>query len=232
MRPFAPARTGGVVHLRVLALATSGPRGELAVRTKDGRTTVRRLTSNRTRGREVAPTIRDLLASEGLAPGDLDGFAIDIGPGSFTGVRVGVATVKTLAWTLDRPVVAVTSLEILAEASGRAGAVLALRDAGRGTVYAQRFEAGVPVTQPLRVDGAELQGLAEGATVVGEDAPALAASLGLERDAVDVTADATTLLALALPGLASGQTTPPHLLAPRYLQASAPEERRQGLRSD
>ncbi len=85
------------------------------------------------------PALDALLADEGLAPTNLGGVAVDVGPGSFTGTRVGVTAAKTLAWALRVPVVGVLSLRAIARAAPPDLEVLALRDAGRGQVYFARY---------------------------------------------------------------------------------------------
>jgi tRNA threonylcarbamoyladenosine biosynthesis protein TsaB len=70
---------------------------------------------------------------------DIDLFAIAVGPGSFTGLRIGIATVKALAATLDRRCAAVPTLQAVALAGGVAEASVALLPAGRGEVFAQLF---------------------------------------------------------------------------------------------
>ena len=86
---------------------------------------------------------------------DLDGLAVSVGPGSFTGVRIGVTTARTLAWTLGRPLVGRCALEILAQnASGRPGLVAAMFDARKQEVYfaVYRVTQGRPETvAPPRV---------------------------------------------------------------------------------
>lgn len=62
----------------------------------------------------LVPHIQQLLADCGLRPADLAGFAVGQGPGSYTGVRIGVTVAKTMAWTLKRPALAVSSLEAIA----------------------------------------------------------------------------------------------------------------------
>jgi tRNA threonylcarbamoyladenosine biosynthesis protein TsaB len=77
-----------------------------------------------------------LLADCGLAPADLDGLAVSVGPGSFTGLRVGIATVKALAMALDLPVAAVPTLDALASRLPFADApVCPILDARKGEVY-------------------------------------------------------------------------------------------------
>ena len=91
--------------------------------------------------------IRGLLARVDWTPAELDGIAVSLGPGSFTGVRIGVATCRALAWTLGLPLVGVTSLEVLAlNAQGRAGEVAAILDARKKEVYfaVYRFEGPEP----------------------------------------------------------------------------------------
>jgi tRNA threonylcarbamoyladenosine biosynthesis protein TsaB len=77
-----------------------------------------------------------LLADCGLAPADLDGLAVSVGPGSFTGLRVGLATVKALAMALDLPVAPVPTLDALAARLPFADApVCPILDARKGEVY-------------------------------------------------------------------------------------------------
>ena len=70
---------------------------------------------------------------------DIDLFAVAAGPGSFTGLRIGIATVKALAATLDRPCAAVPTLQAVALAGGPSETSVALLPAGRGEVFAQLF---------------------------------------------------------------------------------------------
>ncbi len=80
--------------------------------------------------------IRDLLAAEGLALADIDRIAVAIGPGSFTGLRIGLATVKGLVTTLGCVLSGVPSLHAVAWSSGL-GTVVAMLPAGRGEVFTQ-----------------------------------------------------------------------------------------------
>lgn len=70
--------------------------------------------SGLTHSRTLLPMAEDLLKNLELAPSDIDAFAVAIGPGSFTGIRIGVATVKGMAFALDKPCYGVSSLEAMA----------------------------------------------------------------------------------------------------------------------
>ncbi|MDJ0972883.1 MAG: tRNA (adenosine(37)-N6)-threonylcarbamoyltransferase complex dimerization subunit type 1 TsaB [Planctomycetota bacterium] len=211
-----------------LLLATSGPHAEVGLVDAEGVVRVSPLIEGRTRGRDVLPAIAALLEEAGVAGAALDAVAVDVGPGSFTGVRVGVTTAKTLAWSLDVPAVGILSLDVLAAAADTDGPILALRDAGRRRAYAARYEGGRRTSEPARLDPDALPALAAGATLVGEDIDALAARLELDGERREVRATAAALWTLTAPRLEAGETTPPHALAPRYLQASAPERLRDG----
>ncbi|MGF2614284.1 tRNA (adenosine(37)-N6)-threonylcarbamoyltransferase complex dimerization subunit type 1 TsaB [Rossellomorea vietnamensis] len=82
------------------------------------------------------PAVEMLMKECGIAPADLDKIVVANGPGSYTGVRIGVTIAKTLAWSLDIPVVGVSSLAVLAS-SGRyfEGLISPLFDARRGQLY-------------------------------------------------------------------------------------------------
>ena len=83
--------------------------------------------------------INDCLNQAGVTLGDVDVFACASGPGSFTGLRIGIATVKGLTATLDRPSIGIPTLHAVAHAAGPSSATIALLPAGRGEVFAQMF---------------------------------------------------------------------------------------------
>ena len=88
----------------------------------------------------VMPTIEELFEKANLKPADIDAIAVSEGPGSYTGLRIGVTIAKTLAWTLKKPLVGVSSLQVLA-ANGQDfnGIICSLFDARRQNVYAAAY---------------------------------------------------------------------------------------------
>jgi tRNA threonylcarbamoyladenosine biosynthesis protein TsaB len=133
-----------------------------------------------TRGHQerLAPMVRDLMAAARVSFDRLDRIGVTVGPGSFTGLRVGLAFAKGLALALNRPCVGVGTLGALAMAVGDRGRVAAVIDAGRGAVYIQTFEGGEALSSPRNVPAAEaddiLADLAAGGafTLVGPGAAA------------------------------------------------------------
>jgi tRNA threonylcarbamoyladenosine biosynthesis protein TsaB len=103
----------------------------------------------RRHGESIAPAVHFVCRQAGVTLSELEALAVDVGPGLFTGLRVGLATVKALAFALGLPVVTVTSLELLALAMARmrplddgpdAGPVLVpVVDARRGLLFSARF---------------------------------------------------------------------------------------------
>jgi tRNA threonylcarbamoyladenosine biosynthesis protein TsaB len=89
----------------------------------------------------LMPSIEQLLKDTGIKPVDLDRIIVAEGPGSYTGVRIGVTVAKTLAWSLNIPIVGVSSLKVLA-ANGKffSGVIVPLFDARRGQVYTGLYE--------------------------------------------------------------------------------------------
>lgn len=105
----------------------------------------------------VLPLIDELLEANGVVIGEIDRFAVDIGPGSFTGVRIGVSLVNALAFATGKPIVPVNALLALYEASGeREKPVCALIDARNGNAYAALYQAGQETIAP---EGVELESL-------------------------------------------------------------------------
>ena len=131
--------------MKVLALDTTTARGSVALLV-DGQVAgeVRTVTADG-HSRWLLPAVEQLLLQHGFRARDLDGFAVTTGPGSFTGQRVGLATVQGLALGTDRPCVGLSALDVLASLSGVAGPVVALMDAWRSEVYACVYEGGRPL---------------------------------------------------------------------------------------
>lgn len=125
--------------------------------------------TDRRHAEELTPMIARVLADAGWAVGDLSILAVDVGPGRFTGLRVGLATVRTLALAIDAPVVGMTSLEILA--ADHAGPVTAVVDARRNEVFQQRFVDGDAIGDARVGPAAEMVTFVEpGDTVIGDGA--------------------------------------------------------------
>jgi tRNA threonylcarbamoyladenosine biosynthesis protein TsaB len=86
---------------------------------------------------DLLKNIREVLSEAGTALSDIDLFAVASGPGSFTGLRIGVATVKSFAMTLSRPSIGVPTLYAVALSAGPSNCTLAMIPAGRGEVFGQ-----------------------------------------------------------------------------------------------
>jgi tRNA threonylcarbamoyladenosine biosynthesis protein TsaB len=97
---------------------------------------------------QLVPQTAALLEKHGITKNEIGGFAVVSGPGSFTGVRVGLAAIKALAEVLQKPIAGISLLEAIAVSSPAEGKVVAVMDAGRGEVYAGEYD--------VRADGARL----------------------------------------------------------------------------
>jgi len=89
---------------------------------------------------QLVPQIAALLSKHDFRKSDIGAFIVVSGPGSFTGLRVGLAAIKGLAEILEKPIVAVSLLEVVAIASHRQGRVIAALDAGRNEIYAGEYD--------------------------------------------------------------------------------------------
>lgn len=179
-------------------------------------------------GKGHAERLMDVIATAldeaGIGYGDLDAVAVAVGPGSFTGVRVGVATARGFALALKIPAVGVTTLEAIAAEALRAHpgtAVTAAIDAGRGQVYLQRFaDDGTTIDGPAAFpagDAAALVGDAAGGTVLtGSAASILGARLAIAAD--EATADIATYAQIAARRLADDPEAAASPPRPLYLR--------------
>jgi tRNA threonylcarbamoyl adenosine modification protein YeaZ len=126
--------------IQVLAIDTASSLPAVALQCA-GRLLEERLPLDRRASEELLPAVTRLLAAAGVSLSDCGRIAVCAGPGSFTGVRVGMATAWGLGRALALPVETLSTLEALAEAARAPGLgeVTAVLDAGRGEVVLQRF---------------------------------------------------------------------------------------------
>jgi tRNA threonylcarbamoyladenosine biosynthesis protein TsaB len=162
---------------------------------------------------------RKALQAQGASFGDVSRVGVGVGPGSFTGLRVGVATARALALGTGADLVAVGSLEALAWPFGDA-VVAAAIDARRGEVFMSSQTKRAPLSDPVAIPAAELAGLEGSGPVVGDGAIRYRAKFeagGFAVAADDAAAhlvDGRALLALA----AAGEPVPVDSLTPDYVR--------------
>ncbi len=126
--------------MKILALDTAAQSCSVAI-TADGALCAE-LTAlkNQTHSKHLMPLIDSVLSIAGFRVEELDGLAVTIGPGSFTGLRIGISTIKGLAHALNRPAVGISSLEALAwQCADRSHLICPLLDARKGEVYCATY---------------------------------------------------------------------------------------------
>ena len=176
---------------------------------------------------QLVPQIAALLQNHGFTKSQIDAFIVVSGPGSFTGLRVGLAAIKALAEILQKPIVPVSLLEVVATASGVQGKVVAALDGGRREVFFGAYEIAGESIQVLReelLSQPDFQSAAHGSTVVTPDA-ALAASAreaGLSLTAVDPP-NAAAIARFGWKKLQAGKTVSPEQLEANYMRRSDAE---------
>lgn len=128
--------------MKLLAIDTSGPVCGVAVLTDAGIAYECAAINKLTHSTNLMPMIEGALASTGLSMADMDRLAVVTGPGSFTGVRIGVSTAKGLAHGAQKPLVEVDALEAMAAGVvGFDGVICPIQDARAGQVYGAAFRA-------------------------------------------------------------------------------------------
>lgn len=141
-------------------------------------------TMNRGQAERLAPMVRDAAAQAGVAFKDIDRVAVITGPGSFTGVRVGLSFARALALSLDKPCIGVSTLEALALEDGEEGVRAALVETP-GAAYFARYENGAVIIAPRNIERGEHEALLAGATLKGPGATANAAALAARAARLD-----------------------------------------------
>ncbi len=208
-----------------LALDTTTPGGSCAV-ARDG-IVLRVLAGDRTRPHD-ARLPRDLmtvLEDAQAALDEIDVYAVATGPGSFTGLRIGIATMQGLAFAAGRPLIGISGFDALARAAGPAPSVATWVDAWRGEVFAARYERQLEVERPsVEPPAALLTRIPAPTLFIGDGASAYAdvilRTLGESARLAEPPAPplAGTIAQMALEAAAAGQRPGPDAIRPLYVR--------------
>jgi len=221
--------------LRILALETTEKIGSLAAMDDGKLLADLELSRHQRSAQSLAPTLRSLLDRVGWRPSDVDLVAVTIGPGSFTGLRVGVTTAKMLAYVAGADILGVDTLEtIAAGAPGNVTSLWAAVDAQRGEVVAGPFQRDQdgwfrPSSPAKLVEiDAWLAALPAGTVITGPVLRKLSNRVPSQLNPLDPQSwppKAATVARVAARDYAAGRRDDVWKLVPRYSRRSAAEEK-------
>ena len=215
----------------ILAADTSGKNGSLALaRVTAGRPDVEVIEVVPLTGgafsAQMVPQISALLAKHGYNKSDLGGLAVVSGPGSFTGLRVGLAAIKALAEALRIPIATVSLLEAVARLFPSEGRIVAALDAGRNEVYFGDYEAGahLNVYSERLLTQAEFIEASKGKILVTPDPAVANIARGTGIEIHEIPYPQTDVIArLGWARMLRGETVPPEALDANYIRRSDAE---------
>ena len=221
--------------MRILAIESIAIAGSLALLENDQVVAERALPEGQRSAQSLAPTIEALLADQGWPVSALELIAVAQGPGSFTGLRVGVTTAKTLAYALGAELLGVDTLEILAAQAAPAARVHPVIDAQRTQLFTSIFTWTAGDSFPVRQSPTHIADLAPWLAalqteeiVIGPATARLASQLPdgvVVADLRDCQPCASTLGRLAWRDYSQGRRDDLWKLSPLYYRASAAEEK-------
>ena len=211
----------------ILALDTTTRAGSSALMRGAELVVVQASAVSRPQAERLPAELMELLRRHGLELKDVDVYAVATGPGSFTGLRIGIATMQGLAFAQDKPLIGISGLDALAWTAALACGdptprIATWVDAWRGEVYAALYENGAEIMPPIVTAPAHLlRHFAAPAVFVGDGAATYA---GLITEAGGRVADpaappiAGAVASLAAREAAAGRSPRPHAIRPLYVR--------------
>ncbi len=212
----------------ILAADTSGKQGSIALAQAERGGSCEALEvvplTGGTFSAQLIPQVAALLAKHGFSKHDIGAFAVASGPGSFTGLRVGLAAIKALSEALDKPIAAVSLLAAVASAGHSRGKVLAALDAGRNQVYVGKYELGETLTMQseslLPIE--QLLSSANGCNVITPDAHIADAARNRGLNVEEVERPSSGAISrLGWKKILSGDIVSPEALEANYIRSGA-----------
>jgi tRNA threonylcarbamoyladenosine biosynthesis protein TsaB len=214
----------------ILAIDTSGKQGSIALARGDAQSCnvlEEVALAGGTYSAQLIPQLAALLARHGLDKRAIDAFAVASGPGSFTGLRVGLSAAKGLAEVLHKPIAAVSMLEAIAATAHRDGKIIAALDAGRKEIFVGEFErkgqlnmlCEILVTQ---AEFTELTDRALATQVITPDESVAAVARGLEIKQINWPGSGA-VARIGVAKILRGESTAPDVLEANYIRRSDAE---------
>lgn len=220
----------------ILAIDTSCAISTVAVTSDDKLLAEITLNLGNTHSETLLPTIDLLLRQVGLTANDISLFAVTLGPGSFTGIRIGVATVKGLAFGRGDVCIGVSALDALAQACPENAVICPVINARHSSVYTAMFRKSAGSLEALEHDdiltldelAVRLKALNEPVYLSGDCCKAVAASLPTDVNAITLPKlDMPSAYYVALAALQRNSSVSADALNPIYLRKSQAEQERE-----
>lgn len=223
----------------VLGIEAATPVAAVAVSSEEKILAERLVNNQRTHSVNLLPMIKAVLEEGEVEPGQLDGIAVSSGPGSFTGLRIGMSTAKTLAQVWGLPVVGISTLEALVHPlTGQAGLLCPILNARKNEVYTAVYETRAgrlfcldgPLAEGPEKLAARLSSLGRPVVLLGDGVPVYGellrqclGDLAFFAPAAATLPRGAAVAELGLTRLAAGEGEDPLLLLPRYIRLSEAE---------
>jgi tRNA threonylcarbamoyladenosine biosynthesis protein TsaB len=222
---------------RFLILETSGRQGQVALARGSSILQVRRLDEARRHARDLAPAVADILAAEEWKPREVQAVIVNRGPGSYTGLRVGIMSAKIFAYATGCRLIAIDSFAAVAcQAPSQALSLCVIADAQQDKIYEQRFSRTGPKSAWIAHSPLMIQGFSEWAAswvhwgwISGPGLRQYVDRLPAGAKVVpekDREPHPQSLLQIGLARWSAGERDDPWKLEPLYLRPSSAEEKR------
>jgi tRNA threonylcarbamoyladenosine biosynthesis protein TsaB len=222
----------------ILSLDTTTPKASCALARDGVVINEEPIDTSRQLALQLPGALRDILDLSAIALEEIDAFAVATGPGSFTGLRIGIATMQGLAFGLGKPLIGIsglTALRAVASPAFLGSRIVTWVDAWRGDVYAALFEDGQQIGEPVvakpdhLLDALTPRGFANDILFIGDGAETyrdlIVSRLGHAARIADpvVPPLAAVIAMLATIEYKNGHRPPPHAIRPIYVRRSDAE---------